>query len=180
MRSLANLPQQLKDNSFNAKFKYGSGDFYGVEGNEKLKDKAGNIPRGLTTPISGVPGPGHNAWMMISATLVLFMTLPGLGLFYGGLVRTKNALSVMGWCFGITSLVTVLWWAVGYSLVFGKNFNSPFLGGSEFFFFLSNGYRNLDALHSEVLTRLVNPEAKSPHVDYSELKEEISFNLNRG
>lgn len=54
------------------------------------------------------------------------------------------------------------------------------VGNTEFFFFLSNGYRNLDALHSEVLTRLVNPEAKSPHVDYSELKEEISFNLNRG
>ncbi len=54
------------------------------------------------------------------------------------------------------------------------------VGNTEFFFFLSNGYRNLDPLHSEVLTRLVNPEAKSPHLDYSELKEEISFNLNRG
>ncbi len=104
-----------------------------------LKDQAGNVPRGLTTPVSGVPGPGHNAWMMLSATLVLFMTLPGLGLFYGGLVRTKNALSVMAWCFGITSLVTVLWWAVGYSLVFGKSFNSPFLGGTEFFFFRGVG-----------------------------------------
>jgi len=81
-----------------------------------------------------VAGPGHNAWMMISAALVLFMTLPGLALFYGGLVRTKNVLSIAAWCLGITSLVTVLWWAVGYSLVFGKNFNSPFLGGSEFFF----------------------------------------------
>lgn len=82
----------------------------------------------------GLAGPGHNAWMMISAALVLFMTLPGLALFYGGLVRTKNVLSIAAWCLGITSLVTVLWWAVGYSLVFGKNFNSPFLGGSEFFF----------------------------------------------
>ncbi len=54
------------------------------------------------------------------------------------------------------------------------------VGNTEFFFFVSNGYRNLDPLHSEVLTRLINPEAKSPHVDYSELKEEISFNLNRG
>ena len=54
------------------------------------------------------------------------------------------------------------------------------VGNTEYFFFVSNGYRNLDPLHSEVLTRLVNPEAKSPHVDYSELKEEISFNLNRG
>ncbi len=54
------------------------------------------------------------------------------------------------------------------------------VGNTEYFFFVSNGYRNLDSLHSEVVTRLVNPEVKSPHMDYSELKEEISFNLNRG
>ena len=85
--------------------------------------------------LTGVAGPGHNAWMMTSAALVLFMTLPGLALFYGGLVRTKNVLSVMAQCLGIAGLVTLLWWAFGYSLVFGKNFGSPFLGGSEFFFF---------------------------------------------
>lgn len=85
--------------------------------------------------LTGVAGPGHNAWMMTSAALVLFMTLPGLALFYGGLVRTKNVLSVMAQCLGIAGLVTILWWAFGYSLVFGKNFDSPFLGGSEFFFF---------------------------------------------
>ncbi len=99
-----------------------------------LKDAKGNIPDGLTTPVVGMPGPGHNGWMMTSAALVLFMTLPGLALFYGGLVRRKNVLSVMAQCLGITGLVAILWWAVGYSLVFGKNFNSPFLGGSEFFF----------------------------------------------
>jgi len=99
-----------------------------------LKDAKGNIPDGLTTPVIGLPDPGHNAWMMTSAALVLFMTLPGLALFYGGLVRSKNVLSVMAQCLGITGLVAILWWAVGYSLVFGKSFNSPFLGGSEFFF----------------------------------------------
>ncbi|MEN9632707.1 MAG: hypothetical protein RL077_1111 [Verrucomicrobiota bacterium] len=99
-----------------------------------LKDSRGQIAVGLTTPTAGLAGPGHNTWMMVSAALVLFMTLPGLALFYGGLVRTKNALSIMAWCFGITSVVTVLWWAVGYSLVFGKSFQSPFLGGTEFFF----------------------------------------------
>ena len=104
-----------------------------------LKDGSGKVPAGLTTPIAGLPGPGHNTWMMVCAALVLFMTLPGLGLFYGGLVRTKNVLSVIAWCFGITSLVTVVWWAVGYSLVFGKSFNSPFLGGTEFFFFKGVG-----------------------------------------
>jgi ammonium transporter, Amt family len=100
-----------------------------------LRDKSGQIPAGLTTPTAGLAGPGHNAWMMVSAALVLFMTLPGLALFYGGLVRTKNALSIAAWCLGITSLVTVLWWGFGYSLVFGQSFGSPFLGGSEFFFF---------------------------------------------
>ncbi|MSU25134.1 MAG: ammonium transporter [Opitutus sp.] len=100
------------------------------------KDKDGNltIPAGLTTPSVGVAGPGHNAWMMTSAALVLFMTLPGLALFYGGLVRTKNVLSVMAQCLGIAGLVTILWWAFGYSLVFGKSFDSPFFGGSEYFF----------------------------------------------
>ena len=99
-----------------------------------LKDEKGNTPEGLTTASIGVAGPGHNAWMMTSAALVLFMTLPGLALFYGGLVRSKNVLSIMAQCLGITGLVTILWWAVGYSLVFGKSFGSPILGGSEFFF----------------------------------------------
>src|SRR3954470_13419157 len=49
--------------------------------------------------VSG-PGPGHNAWIMVCAALVLFMTLPGLALFYGGLVRSKNVLSVMAQCLG--------------------------------------------------------------------------------
>jgi Amt family ammonium transporter len=83
-----------------------------------LKDKNGNIPAGLTTPSVGVPGPGHNAWMMTSAALVLFMTLPGLFLFYGGLVRRKNILSVIAQCFGIAGLVTILWVVFGYSTVF--------------------------------------------------------------
>src|SRR5258708_2447087 len=65
-----------------------------------------------------VPGPGHNAWMMTSAALVLFMTLPGLALFYGGLVRRKNVLSVLAQCFGIAGLVAILWWVCGYSFVF--------------------------------------------------------------
>ncbi len=91
-------------------------------------------PEGFAQKTLGVAGPGHNAWMMTSAALVLFMTLPGLALFYGGLVRRKNVLSVLAQCLGCAGLVTILWWAFGYSLVFGKNFESPFLGGSEFFF----------------------------------------------
>jgi len=78
------------------------------------------------------PGPGHNAWMMTSSALVLFMTLPGLALFYGGLVRRKNILSVMAQCLGCAALVPVLWWAVGYTFVFAPG--SPFLGGLKFAF----------------------------------------------
>jgi Amt family ammonium transporter len=61
---------------------------------------------------------GNTAWMLTSTALVLFMTLPGLALFYGGLVRTKNVLSVLMQCFSIASVVTVIWIAFGYSLVF--------------------------------------------------------------
>src|SRR5881396_1406187 len=63
----------------------------------------------MASNIAG-PGPGHNAWMMTCAALVLFMTLPGLALFYGGLVRAKNVLSVLAQCLGIAGLVTILWW----------------------------------------------------------------------
>ena len=77
--------------------------------------------------LTGVPGPGHNGFMMICAALVLFMTLPGLFLFYGGLVRTKNVLSIVAQCFGIAGMVVLLWWAVGYSLAFEGG--GPLLGG---------------------------------------------------
>jgi len=74
----------------------------------------------LDTKVGG-PGPGHNAFQMVCAALVLFMTLPGLALFYGGLVRRKNVLSVLAQCLGIAGLVTVLWWLCGYSLAFSKD-----------------------------------------------------------
>lgn len=61
---------------------------------------------------------GDTAWMLTSTALVLFMTIPGLSLFYGGLVRTKNVLSVLMQCFAITALVTILWLVYGFSLAF--------------------------------------------------------------
>src|SRR5438094_8544459 len=94
-----------------------------------LKNKDGKIPDGLVTPTSATSGPGHNAWQMTSAALVLFMTLPGLALFYGGLVRRRNVLSVCAQCFFITGLVTILWWICGYSVVFGKG--NPYYGGLD-------------------------------------------------
>ncbi len=96
-----------------------------------LKDKDGKIPDGLQTVATTNSGPGHNAWMMTSAALVLFMTLPGLFLFYGGLVRRKNILSVIAQCFGIAGLVTILWVIFGYSMVFADN-SGPFFGNMKF------------------------------------------------
>ena len=102
-----------------------------------LKDAKGTVTVALP-PAASTAGPGHNGFMMICAALVLFMTLPGLFLFYGGLVRSKNVLSVIAQCFGLAGLVAILWWAVGYSFVFGKSFAGTPLGvifgGSEYFF----------------------------------------------
>jgi ammonium transporter, Amt family len=82
-----------------------------------VNNGARNASTNATSKIAG-PGPGHNGWMMTSSALVLFMTLPGLALFYGGLVRRKNVLSVLAQCLGIAGLVTILWWAFGYSMAF--------------------------------------------------------------
>jgi Amt family ammonium transporter len=62
----------------------------------------------------------NTAWMLTASVLVLFMTLPGLALFYAGLVRTKNVLSVLMQCFAITCIVTLAWLAIGYSIAFGE------------------------------------------------------------
>ena len=61
---------------------------------------------------------GDTAWILTSTALVLFMTLPGLALFYGGLVRSKNVLSVLMQCFSIACLISVCWVVYGYSLAF--------------------------------------------------------------
>ncbi len=88
---------------------------------------------GVASKIPG-PGPGHNAWQMVSTALVIFMTLPGLALFYGGLVRKKNVLSVLAQCLGIAGLVSILWWAIGYSLAFS--------GGNSFIGDTANAFLN--------------------------------------
>ena len=85
---------------------------------------------------------GDTAWMLTSSALVLFMLLPGLSLFYAGLVRSKNVLSVLMQCFSITCLVSILWLVFGYSLAFsdGGTINNWVGGFSNTF--LSNVTRN--------------------------------------
>ena len=79
---------------------------------------------------------GDTAWMLTSTALVLFMTIPGLALFYGGLVRVQNVLSVLMQCFALTGLITIIWVICGYSLAFntagmeaGKITLTSFVGG---------------------------------------------------
>jgi Amt family ammonium transporter len=71
---------------------------------------------------------GDTAWMLASTALVLMMTIPGLALFYGGMVRKKNVLATLMQSFAITCVVTLLWWLIGYSWAFTPG--SPYLGGS--------------------------------------------------
>jgi len=80
-----------------------------------------------------VPNKGDTAWMTVSTLLVILMTLPGLALFYGGLVRSKNMLSVLMQVFVVASLIYVLWVLYGYTLAFTGG--SPFIGGIDKLFF---------------------------------------------
>ncbi|MGA2650025.1 MAG: ammonium transporter [Terracidiphilus sp.] len=86
----------------------------------------------LQQAVQNAQSAGDNAWMLVSAALVLLMTGPGLALFYGGLVRRKNILSTMMQSFAMMCLVTILWAIAGYSLAFGHG--NPFIGGFEHLF----------------------------------------------
>ncbi len=96
------------------------------------------ISPGLALAQEATLDSGDTAWMLTATALVLFMTIPGLALFYGGMVRSKNILSVMMQCFAVTGLISILWMVYGYSLAFDTtgmeagvtNFNS-FVGGLD-------------------------------------------------
>ncbi|MHB1282989.1 MAG: ammonium transporter [Metallibacterium scheffleri] len=87
---------------------------------------------------------GDNAWMLTSTALVLMMTIPGLALFYGGMVRKKNVLATVIQSFAITCLVSVLWMIVGYSLAFTSG--NAFIGGLSRFFLDGMGLDSVNAL----------------------------------
>src|SRR6202171_3358407 len=83
----------------------------------------------LDKRVAAAQSSADNAWMLVSAALVLMMTGPGLALFYGGLVRRKNTLAMMMQSFALMAIITVMWALVGYSLCFGGN--GPVIGGFE-------------------------------------------------
>jgi Amt family ammonium transporter len=89
-------------------------------------------PAASAAPAAPVPNKGDTAWLLVCTAFVILMTLPGLGLFYGGLVRSKNMLSVLMQCFTIFSLIIVLWIIYGYSVAFTEG-NSFFGGFSRLF-----------------------------------------------
>src|SRR5437899_8212825 len=86
----------------------------------------------LQSAVKSAQSAGDNAWMLVSAALVLMMTGPWLALFYGGLVRRKNVLGTMMHSFILMAVVTVLWAIVGYSLAFGGS--GPVIGNLQFAF----------------------------------------------
>ena len=90
------------------------------------------------------------AWVMVATALVLFMTLPGLALFYGGLVRARNVLSVFMHCYAIACLMSVLWFALGYSIAFG-NGSSGLWGGFDKAFLAGVSSESLSGTLPEVL-----------------------------
>ena len=92
---------------------------------------------------------GDTAWMLTATALVLFMTIPGLSLFYGGMVRSKNILSVLMQCFAITSLMTLLWVLYGYSIAFGGD--GPFWGGLSKMFLAGVGVDTLSGTIPETV-----------------------------
>ena len=92
---------------------------------------------------------GDTAWMITSSALVLMMTIPGLGLFYGGMVRKKNVLATLAQSFGATCLITVLWMIIGYSIAFTNNPDAavqPWIGGFSYLFLKPMGLNAVSSL----------------------------------
>jgi len=92
---------------------------------------------------------GDTAWMITSSALVLLMTIPGLGLFYAGMVRKKNVLATLAQSFGATCLITILWMIIGYSIAFTTNDNAStnqFIGGFKYLFLAPMGLKSVSSL----------------------------------
>jgi len=87
----------------------------------------------------------NTAWIMSATALVLFMTLPGLALFYGGLVKKRNVLSILIQCFAIAGIASIVWLVIGYSIAFDTSNNNPYFGGMGKFMFNGIGENTLAA-----------------------------------
>jgi Amt family ammonium transporter len=115
----------------------------------------------VETGVSDAALAGHNAWMLTSSALVLFMTAPGLAMFYSGLVRRKNVLGVMMQCIFLMGLMTVLWALYGYSLSFGGT--NPYIGNGDFLF-MRGVQRYYDSTTGTVVTPMVGAIPRLTHM----------------
>ena len=116
-----------------------SNDLWGMSG--LLFILATFSPSSVMAEETAVLNSGDTAWMLTATALVLFMTIPGLSLFYAGMVRSKNVLSVLMQCFAITSLMTILWVLYAYSIAFGGE--GPYWGGLDKMFLKGVGVDTL-------------------------------------
>lgn len=100
---------------------------------------------------------GNTAWLIVATALVMLMTIPGLALFYGGLVRRKNVLSVLMQCFFITAVISLEWIAFGYSNAFGssKGFLAPYIGGFDWAFLKGIGVNDVSPYYISQATERI-------------------------
>jgi len=115
---------------------------------------AGNADPKLAVLEKCTPNAGDTAWMMTSVALVLMMTIPGLGLFYGGMVRKKNVGDTVMTSFAVTCLVSILWLICTYSLAFRAG--TPFIGGLDRAF--------LQGIVSDIAKGIGNPNPLAPTI----------------
>jgi ammonium transporter, Amt family len=114
------------------------GVFICVSGAACAQDFAGLMPKGEAAGVLASASFANNAWVMVCAALVFFMSIPGLALFYGGLVKRKNVLNVFMQCFASVAIVSVLWVACGFSLAFSEHDLIPGFLGDFSHAFMSN------------------------------------------
>lgn len=103
---------------------------------------------------------GNTAWIIVATALVMFMTIPGLALFYGGLVRRKNVLNILMQCFIIMAMISVEWVVVGYSMTFGSTtgFLAPYIGGFHWAFLHGIGINDISPYF------VSQPNDRIPHI----------------
>ncbi len=120
---------------------------------------AAAAPTASATPIPFISA-GNTAWMIVATALVLLMTIPGLALFYGGLVRSKNILNVLMQCFIIMAVISLEWVAFGYSNAFGSStgFLAPYIGGFDWAFLKGIGVNDVSPYYISQATERI------PHI----------------
>ena len=103
---------------------------------------------------------GNTAWIIVATALVMFMTIPGLALFYGGLVRRKNVLNILMQCFIIMALISIEWVVIGYSMSFGSStgFLAPYIGGFDWAFLKGIGINDVSPYF------ISQESARIPHI----------------